>query len=204
MMASAAINREPSPTGQLDRPTPGLRIIEAVEPPGDDLSLYRRWVFEGDKLAGGLLFERYEAKLLRALKAELRNADAAMDISQATWLAAYESGTYAGRCPFYRWLRRVAATRMAKQRARERLRETADASWLEPGSETSPSRAVLRAEAAAALEDISHEKIRETTRRVCIEGQRPGDVAKSDGVAPSVVSMRVKRGMDRMREMFGR
>lgn len=189
--ASAAIKAEPAQR-------PRLVIVETV----DDLILFGRWV-EGDPEAGGELVERHGRALLRWITSKA-GASEAEDLYADTWIAALTAGGYQGAGSFEGWLFSVARTQMSRRWRRQERDGKVLAGLRDDRSRTSPSRHVLRLEAAAAFEDISHEQIRETARMRLIEGMTETEVAAATGASPSTVRTRVWRAAERLRERFGR
>lgn len=155
-----------------------------------DHELYRRWM-SGDSKAGGQLFAAHWQELRRYIEARVQ-ADMVGDISQASWLEAQRLGGYRGEGPFIGWMKAIARSQIARQKE-------ARQAGLEPDEGTSPSRHVLRREAADLLEDISHEGVRASMSMFWLEGMPVAAIAGATGAPEKTVRSRLRLGLRWMR-----
>jgi len=186
---------------------------------------------EGDNTALGQLLEQYRGYLLmlahRNLSEQLRRRVDPLDIVQVTFLEAKRDlGAFRGNSPgeFAAWLRGMlknnvatAVTRHVMTQKRSVRREvnadaragndSAGAPWIAqlPGSTTSPSGIVIRAEAAVALLEALHELPEtqaEAIRLRYMEGLSLATIVERMGKSDTAVAGLLKRGLQKLRTII--
>jgi RNA polymerase sigma-70 factor (ECF subfamily) len=186
---------------------------------------------EGDNQALGRLLEQYRGYLLmlahRSLSAQLRRRVDPVDIVQVTYLEAKRDlATFRGNSPgeFAAWLRGMlknnvatAVTRHVMTQKRSVHREvnadgkagndSAGSPWISqlPGSTTSPSGVVIKAEAAVALVEALHqlpETQAEAIRLRYMEGLPLAEIVERMGKSDTAVAGLLKRGLQKLRTII--
>lgn len=186
---------------------------------------------EGDNAALGQLLEQYRGYLLmlahRSLSEQLRRRVDPVDIVQVTYLEAKRDlPTFRGNSPgeFAGWLRGMlknnvatAVTRHVMTQKRSVRREvnadgkagndSAGAPWISqlPGSTTSPSGVVIKAEAAVALLEALHqlpETQAEAIRLRYMEGLPLAQIVERMGKSDTAVAGLLKRGLQKLRTII--
>ena len=186
---------------------------------------------EGDNRALGQLLEQYRGYLLmlahRSLSEQLRRRVDPVDIVQVTYLEAKRDlATFRGNSPgeFAAWLRGMlknnvatAVTRHVMTQKRSVRREvnadakagndSAGAPWISllPGSTTSPSGVVIKAEAAVALLEALHqlpETQAEAIRLRYMEGLPLSQIVERMGKTDTAVAGLLKRGLQKLRTII--
>jgi RNA polymerase sigma factor (sigma-70 family) len=171
----------------------------------------------GDLDAFNQLVRLYEARVYTLCYRMMSDADAAADIAQETFIAAYTHlGRYRGG-QFKSWLLRIAtnacldALRARKRRPATSLNafsdrdDGAELEIVDPGE--SPDESVLRGELGRALADsLAH--LPEDQRLMVIlsdiQGLAYDEIAQVTGVALGTVKSRLSRGRARLRDMLRR
>ena len=186
---------------------------------------------EGDNAALGQLLEQYRGYLLmlahRSLSDQLRRRVDPVDIVQVTFLEAKRDlKTFRGNSPaeFAGWLRGMlknnvatAVTRHVMTQKRSVRREvnmdrkagddSAGAPWITqmPGSTTSPSGVVIKAETAVALIEALHELPEtqaEAIRLRYMEGLPLALIVERMGKSDTAVAGLLKRGLQKLRTII--
>ncbi|MCO8120510.1 sigma-70 family RNA polymerase sigma factor [Stieleria sp. TO1_6] len=185
---------------------------------------------QGDNVALGQLLEQYRGYLLmlahRNLSEQLRRRVDPVDIVQVTFLEVKRDlETFRGNSPgeFAAWLRGMlknnvatAVTRHVMTQKRSVRREvnadgrggdSAGAPWISqlPGSTTSPSGVVIKAEAAVALLEALHqlpETQAEAIRLRYMEGLPLASIVERMGKSDTAVAGLLKRGLQKLRTII--
>ncbi|MCD0458273.1 sigma-70 family RNA polymerase sigma factor [Roseiconus lacunae] len=186
---------------------------------------------QGDNSAFGRLLEQYRGYLLmlahRHLSDQLRRRVDPVDIVQVTFLEAQRDlNSFRGETPaeFAGWLRGMlknnvatAVTRHVMTQKRSVKREiaadgpagndSAGAPWITqlPGSTTSPSGVVIKAETALALVEALHqlpETQAEAIRLRYMEGLSLAQIVERMGKSDTAVAGLLKRGLQKLRTII--
>jgi RNA polymerase sigma-70 factor (ECF subfamily) len=204
---------------------PGPRPEGAAGPAGplpraDRIAIRR--ILEGDADAFAGLVKRYQGPFLRLAGALLRDAAAAEEVVQDTWLAILDGlSRFEGRSSLKSWMFHILANRARTRRAREgrsvpfsRLRPEggddaeafdADGRWAVPPrrwEEESPERLLARAEARAAVEAAVAE-LPPGQRAVItlrdVEGLESDEICRVLGITPVNQRVLLHRARGRIR-----
>lgn len=188
---------------------------EGEESGEDELRLARR-AAAGDADAFAAIVRAYEGRLLAHLTQMLGDGEAARDVAQETFLAAYQAlprwrppaapGATAARHPLSPWLYRIATNRalsllrarpdMAATTGIERTRGAAG------GHEPSPEeRAAARDLLVTALRRLSEEDAACLVLHF-VAGERYGEIAARLGLTSEAVRKRVARGLVELRAAY--
>jgi RNA polymerase sigma-70 factor (ECF subfamily) len=88
--------------------TASKSVHEEQQTEPDDLALVLRCQ-RGDRVAFGVLVERYRQRVYGLVYGMLRNEQDAFDLSQDTFVKAWQAiGSFQRNCAFYTWLYRIA------------------------------------------------------------------------------------------------
>ena len=170
-------------------PVEGARI-----PAGDEAELVARSL-AGDRVAFGILVERYAAQARRVARAVLEDPDDADDAAQDAFLSALvKLAQYDPRRPFGPWLMRIVANAATDRRRRRRVRRTEP---LDPGFVGGGPRPDAEAERAALGERLRTALDTLTPRRRLavvlfdVEGYGHGEIAQILGIPEGTVRSEV-------------
>jgi RNA polymerase sigma-70 factor (ECF subfamily) len=170
-------------------PVEGARI-----PAGDEAELVARSL-AGDRVAFGVLVERYAAQARRVARAVLEDPDDADDAAQDAFLSALvKLAQYDPRRPFGPWLMRIVANAATDRRRRRRVRRTEP---LDPGFVGGGPRPDAEAERAALGERLRTALDTLTPRRRLavvlfdVEGYGHGEIAQILGIPEGTVRSEV-------------
>jgi RNA polymerase sigma factor (sigma-70 family) len=194
---------------------PVLRYLRQVvaAPPGEgvaDAELLRRFVAGRDEAAFELLLWRHAGMVLRVCRAVLRDAHAAEDAFQATFLALARKAASVGREAVAGWLYRVASHAALKARARAARRAACEAA---AGSRSAVCVAAGPGEAAERRElaPLLQEEVRRLPARyrtpvvLCyLEGRTHEEAARELGWPRGTVAGRLARARDLLRRRLAR
>lgn len=166
----------------------------------------------GDVAAFTLLTERHYAALLRSLARQTGDPDLAADLTQETFVRAFEHlGQLTDAQSFAAWLYQIArnARRMAQRR--ERLRRWVSLDWL-AGRTGRVAPALRQPDATAAY----HERelleralagcsppLREALVLHSLDGFTGEEVARMLGISPAAARQRIGRARRTFRERYG-
>lgn len=137
-------------------PRPVVQGVETHAPVNEDLQLVRR-TLGGDVAAFGVLVERHEQRLLRALYFRLGCREAARDAAQEAFVLAYTKlESFQAESGFYTWLYRIAINRSISQARKRRPVRLADSGAEDSGvvsrqADLLPEDALVRSEQAAQV-----------------------------------------------------
>jgi len=94
-------------------------LNKAPRPAADETELIRR-AQHGDRVAFGVLVERYQRRVVSVAQAVVHNQDDALELAQETFVRAYENlPKFESRSSFSTWLYRIAANLAIDFRRRE-------------------------------------------------------------------------------------
>jgi len=165
---------------------------------------------QGRRWAQRELFERHHRHVYRALVALCREPGEAEDLTQETFLRAFEAlGSFEGRSAIRTWLNRIGVnlfreTRRREQTARRRLaRAEAEAPVLRSipgGAMTRRADPSLRELASRGLAELD-ESDRVVLVLHVVLGYRYDEIAAILDVAPGTVGSRLSRARRRLREI---
>lgn len=163
----------------------------------------------GDRQAFGVFVERETRAVYRACLRILGRPQDAEDVTQESFVAAYQAiGGYRGDGPLRGWLLRIA-TRQAFRRLAQR-RPTVDVDAVpEPflaDSRTDPPRLVVALELRSELRDAVAElppPYREVVALRFFAELSLAEVAEATGRPINTVKTHLRRGLERLRPLFG-
>lgn len=164
--------------------------------------LFERFRGRGELPALAEIFDRTAPRLSALGVHLLRDPVEAEDLVQATFVAVIEgAGSFQGGRRLEPWLAGILA-RQAARVWRQRGRALERRAEAEPALD--PSLAAEERELAEALE-LAFERLapreREVLRRY-LDGERPFDIAASQGKSAGAMRMQVLRGLDRLRKLL--
>ncbi len=181
----------------------------------DELSLAER-AAHGDHAAFGTLVRAYEPQILAYLAQMLGDAEAARDVAQETFLAAYQAlprwrppatEDLATSRPLSPWLYRIATNKALSLLRSNAARPAVAASARAGTGKTEPahggfeeqyaSRDLLR----AALRRLSEEDAACLVLHY-VAGERYGEIAAQLGLTSEAVRKRVSRGLTTLRAVY--
>jgi RNA polymerase sigma-70 factor (ECF subfamily) len=183
---------------------------EGEEP--DDGALAAR-ALAGHEDAYRLLMARHRVPVHRFVRAQVADADAALDIVQESFIAAFAHlGRYDRDRPFRHWLMRIALNKCRDHRRRQIVRgffararpldEGLHVAGAEPGADAEiGGRQELR-RARQAI-DALPEKLRSVLLLRTVEGMSQAEVAALLGVSGKSVETRLYRARLKLSEMLG-
>jgi RNA polymerase sigma-70 factor, ECF subfamily len=155
-------------------------------------------VLAGDVDAYGILVERYQRRFTRFATRMLGNREDAEEALQDAFLRAYRAlARYQDRQRFGPWFYRILVNRCRSMLAQRRRRGLVDrdVSREEPVEATRPD-----GDPAWLLSQLPVEQ-REVFLLRYVEDLSFQDIAALTGVGVSALKMRVKRGLERLREL---
>ncbi len=180
--------------------------------PPDEAQLIARGQ-NGDAFAFNALVERYERLVYAVCFRMLDDAEAAADVAQDTFLAAYRNIRRFHGGSFKAWLMRIATNACYDQlRARKRRQhvsldavdwneESPQPQWTDPGE--APDERVLRAELAAQIQRLLQDLPEDQRLAVVlsdIQGHSYEEIASTTGWPLETVKSRLSRGRIRLRD----
>jgi len=169
---------------------------------GELLSAYAR---DASESSFDELVERHAAKVFAAALRVLGDRHAAEDVSQATFLLlARKAKGLIGHSAVSGWLFRTAgfiAARQARKRGSRRSREEAAVKLRESGKHDGAWRE-LAPELDAAVGELPV-GYRDAVILRHVDGLTQKETARELGISESAVSMRVSRGLEKLRERLG-
>jgi RNA polymerase sigma-70 factor (ECF subfamily) len=169
---------------------------------------------DGDRNAFGELVRRHQKRIFRLTVHILRNPFEAEDVTQETFVRAYQAlQRFEGNSQPYTWLYRIAVnlslnilrTRKARQQTvgDDDPRVEAWMAQRAPDNTGDPSNALEQRRLALALTagiDQLSETLRTTLVVVCVEGLAHGDAAQVLGCPEGTVAWRIHEARRRLRE----
>ena len=177
----------------------------------DDATLAAQ-ALAGRQAAYGALMRRHRDAVYRLTRGHVGDADAAMDIVQESFIAAFASlARYDGRRPFRGWIARITINKChdwARRRAVRRFftfaRPIEDAAHVadaapDPEQAAQSRASVARIEAAVAALPVA---LREVVLLRGIEGMSQAEVAQILGVSEKAVEPRLYRARRQLQEML--
>jgi len=174
-----------------------------------DAQLLRAYAREQDESAFDQLVARHAAKAFAAAMRVLGDRHAAEDVSQATFLLlARKAGSIGSGRAVSGWVLRTAgfiACDQARARARRRTREEAAVQFRAcstPDDVRERTWRELAPELDAAVADLP-EGYRDAVILRHVDGLSQSETARELGIGESAVSMRVSRGLEKLRERLG-
>lgn len=187
----------PPPPQPPDR---GARIAD-----GDEARLVAR-TLDGDRVAFGILVERYAASARRVARAVLGDPDDADDAAQDAFLSALvKLGQYDPRRPFGPWLMRIVANAATDRRRRRTVRRVEPLDPRLAGGGPRPDR---DAERAALGERLAAALATLTPRRQLavvlfdVEGYAHGEIAGILGIPEGTVRSEVFHARRQLRALL--
>ncbi|HEX4669186.1 MAG TPA: RNA polymerase sigma factor [Solirubrobacterales bacterium] len=166
------------------------------------LRLERKLIREAQRGSRDALADLYAAHWSQAHRAAylvVHDAAAAEDIAQDAFLAAVDAlDRFDRRRPFAPWLHRIVVNRAIDWARREALRRKLDDpdSLAEP--ETSPD--AVGGELMEILAQLPPEQRAVVVLRYLLE-YTPGEIARMLGLPRGTVNSRLRRGLDRLRDL---
>ena len=174
-----------------------------------DEELVARTLAGGSSEAFGMLVQRYQSRLRGWLRQLTRDPAAADDISQDTFLRAYEKlGTFAGRGRFEAWLFKIGYTEFLQHRRKDKRGDSFIATLAEQ-PEAVPQPAALEGSEAAAnrrdllalLATLGPEE-RDSLVLCYAYGFTHQEISDVTGKPLGTVKSNIHRGKARIRERF--
>jgi RNA polymerase sigma-70 factor (ECF subfamily) len=170
-------------------------------------------VLDGEPRLFELIMRRHNARVFRAARAILRDADEAEDVMQHTYVRAYEHlGEFSGRARFSTWLTKIAVyealARLRKRRRfeplesrqEEQLMSTQSLGISEGGSpEAQASDGEMRAVLEKAI-DALPDDFRAVFVLRAIEDMSGAETAECLGIPEETVKTRLHRARGRLQE----
>jgi RNA polymerase sigma-70 factor (ECF subfamily) len=168
----------------------------------------------GSAQAFGLLVSRHQRRIFRLAVHLLRNGAEAEDVTQETFVRAYQAiGRFDGRSEPFTWLYRIAVNLSLNTiRARKSMRDAVPAddprveAWLQdtrPMSGRDPARASQDRELARALcdgIDSLSDTLRTTLILACVDGLGHDEISRILSVPEGTVAWRVHEARRKLRE----
>ncbi|HST69803.1 MAG TPA: sigma-70 family RNA polymerase sigma factor [Solirubrobacterales bacterium] len=162
----------------------------------------RRLVHEAQEGSGAAMAQLYSAHWRSAYRAAylvVHDAAAAEDIAQDAFLAAVDAlDRFDRRRPFAPWLHRIVVNRALDWARRETLRRRVDRP--ESVFEPLPPPEEIGGELMAALKELPAEQRAVVVLRHLLE-YTPGEIAAMLDLPRGTVNSRLRRGLDRLREV---
>jgi RNA polymerase sigma factor (sigma-70 family) len=179
-----------------------MRTVALRKTDGELLAAYSR---QGSAEAFDELVRRHAPKVFAAALRVLGDRHAAEDVSQATFLLlARKARALTGHAAVSGWLFRTAgfiAARGARKRKHRKAWEEAAVKLRKPGEGDSAWRE-LAPELDAAVAELPT-GYRDAVILRHVDGLSQSETAHELGISESAVSMRVSRGLDKLREKLG-
>jgi RNA polymerase sigma-70 factor, ECF subfamily len=152
---------------------------------------------QGSSAAMARLYSAHWRSAYRAAYLVVHDAAAAEDIAQDAFLAAVEAlDRFARRRPFAPWLHRIVVNRALDWARREALRRKVAESVFEP----LPPPQEIGGEMMTALKELPAEQRAVVVLRHLLE-YTPGEIARMLDLPRGTVNSRLRRGLDRLREV---
>jgi RNA polymerase sigma-70 factor (ECF subfamily) len=169
---------------------------------------------EGDAVAFGQLVRRHQQRIHRLALHMLRDRAAAEDVTQETFIRAYQAlSRFDGRSEPYTWFYRIAVNLSLNMiRSRKTARATSDAddprleammSEKRPSAMADPAGDASRKQVYAALcsgIDALSDTLRTTLILVCIDGRSHEEAAQILGAPEGTIAWRVHEARRKLRE----
>ncbi len=153
----------------------------------------------GSQDALAALYEAHWARAHRAAYLVVHNAAAAEDIAQDALLGALDGiDRFDRRRPFAPWLHRIVVNRAIDWTRREALRRGVDGADRELAPP--PSRNALGDELMDALAQLPVEQRAVVVLRYLLD-YTPGEIARMLELPRGTVNSRLRRGLDRLRDL---
>jgi RNA polymerase sigma-70 factor, ECF subfamily len=154
----------------------------------------------GSQEALAALYAEHWPRAHRAAYLIVHNAAAAEDVAQDAFLSALDAlDRFDRRRPFAPWLHRIVVNRAVDWTRREALRSGAGADPVEP-AQTDPTEAPGE-EMMEALSRLSVEQRAVVVLRYLFE-YTPGEIGRMLELPRGTVNSRLRRGLDRLRELI--
>jgi len=156
----------------------------------------------GSEEALEALFRRHWPQAHRAAYLIVRDAAAAEDIAQESFLAAIRSlDRFDRRRPFHPWLHRIVVNRAIDHtRVRTLRREVQEEAVAE--AVAAPERGRLDEDIVAAMADLGVEQRAVIVLRYLLD-YTPGEIARILNLPRGTVNSRLRRGLDRLAAELG-
>ena len=174
-------------------------------------NLLIRAVLDGDAHQYAVLVNRYQRPIFNLLVRMTGSRDAASDLTQETFLKAYENlEKFRLGERFLPWLWTIA-TNLARDQWRKQQNADAHADRVRQAAENFPEPATAMEARMAdyldarrltgCLQQLPHE-YREALILRYHEGLAMGDIGKALGLSTSGAKMRISRGLEKLRALF--
>jgi len=164
----------------------------------------------GRQAAYGALMQRHRDGVYRLVRGHIGDADAALDVTQQSFLAAFSAlGRYDGTRPFRLWIARIAINKChdwARRRAVRRMLSFAlpidEAAQVADHSATPETLAADRQELQRTMKAIGTLPLalRDTLVLRTIEGLSQAETAEVLGISEKAVETRLYRARARLQE----
>jgi RNA polymerase sigma factor (sigma-70 family) len=181
------------------------------EPEPDDGALAAR-ALSGREDAYRALMQRHRGAVYRLVRAQVQDADAALDITQESFIAAFANlGRYDRARPFRFWIMRIALNKCRDWRRRQAVRSFfSRARPMDEGVHVADSAPGPDAEAAGRQElgrvrlaiNALPENLRSVLLLRTIEGMSQAEAAALLGVSEKAVETRLYRARMKLTEML--
>jgi RNA polymerase sigma factor (sigma-70 family) len=181
------------------------------EPEPDDGALAAR-ALSGREDAYRALMQRHRGAVYRLVRAQVQDADAALDITQDSFIAAFANlGRYDRARPFRFWIMRIALNKCRDWRRRRAVRSFfSRARPMDEGAHVADSAPGPDAEAAGRQElgrvrlaiNALPENLRSVLLLRTIEGMSQAEAAALLGVSEKAVETRLYRARMKLTEML--
>ena len=178
----------------------------------DDDGLLAARALGGEEQAYRALMARHRSQIYRFFHAQIGDADAALDITQDSFIAAFAHlAGYDRARPFRHWISRIALNKCRDHRRRQAVRSffsrarPIDEAVQVAGSEPAPDEEVggrQELQRARKAIDALPEKLRSVLLLRTIEGMSQFEVADLLGVSEKAVETRLYRARARLTEIL--
>ena len=159
-------------------------------------------VLEGDVDAYGILVDRYQGRFARFATRMLGSREDAEEAMQDAFLRAYQAlGRYHDRERFDSWLYRILVNRCRSILAKRRRRVSLDRAIAEDPAPPPDTELVERDHATSLVRELPEEQ-REVFLLRFVDDLSYEAIAAITGVGVSALRMRVKRGLERLRQLL--
>jgi RNA polymerase sigma-70 factor, ECF subfamily len=189
---SASLDRE----CDRDAPCTGLRDVTPTD--GDVIAR----VLAGDVDAYGIIVDRYHGRFARFATRMLGSPEDAEEALQDAFLRAYRAlGAYRDRERFASWFYRILVNRCRSRLAQRRRQQAVERPLAHHDGATSDADVAAHEHTAWLVGQLAADQ-REVFLLRYVEDLSYEEIALITGVGVSALKMRVKRGLERLRELL--
>ena len=159
-------------------------------------------VLEGDVDAYGILVDRYQGRFARFATRMLGSREDAEEAMQDAFFRAYQAlGRYRDRERFDSWLYRILVNRCRSMLAKRNRRLSLDRETAEDPAPPPDTELDERDHATRLVHELPEEQ-REVFLLRFVDDLSYEEIAAITGVGVSALKMRIKRGIDRLRQLL--